>query len=129
MDKYNLTDRRGFFNLTTKYPTLNRDGQNIDLWQHAFKGAALSNAMAIEFFNNLTQNESHYGCAFLLNASVTNFFVGKIQVKDLWYLQNNNNGSVGIGPAIETLCQRYGGADSANITNIVVHCYFLLAPP
>ncbi|KAJ7746701.1 hypothetical protein B0H14DRAFT_3605680 [Mycena olivaceomarginata] len=113
MDKYNLTDCGGFFNLTTKYPTLNRDGQNIDLWEHAFKGAALSNAMAIEFFNNLTRNESH-SCLTL--------------VKDLWYLQNDNNGSMGIGPAIETLRQGYGGADT-NITNVAVHCYLLLAPP
>jgi hypothetical protein len=46
-ETYNLTDHGGFHTLTPNYPPLNRDGQNIDLGQHAYKGAVLSNFMAM----------------------------------------------------------------------------------
>ncbi|KAF8215102.1 hypothetical protein K438DRAFT_1659960 [Mycena galopus ATCC 62051] len=130
-DQFNLTDRGGFFNLTHEYPTLNRDGQQIDLWQHAYKGAVLSNAASMEFLNNLTRNASYYGRTFAVNDTATGFFPGKMQMQDLWYLRDGNNtdSSYIIGSGLTTICQGYGGADTANITNVAVHCYMLLAPP
>ncbi|KAF7348184.1 hypothetical protein MSAN_01771300 [Mycena sanguinolenta] len=120
-DKFNLTDRGGFFNLTHDFPTLNRSGQQGDLWQHAYAGAVLSNFVAMESLNNLTRNES--------------FQAGKMQVMDLWFLQGatntsaNSTAATGLGPDLHTLCQGYSAADTANITNIAVHCYLLVAPP
>ncbi|KAF7364769.1 hypothetical protein MVEN_00346800 [Mycena venus] len=128
VDKFNLTDRGGFFNLTREYPPLDRDGQNINLWQHAYKGAVLSNFMAMEFLNNLTRNESSFGRTFPLNDSQTLFPVGKMQTQNLWWLPGGD-GSGGIGPGLQTSCEGYGGADTANITNVAVHCYLLFAPP
>ncbi|KAF8215081.1 hypothetical protein K438DRAFT_1800698 [Mycena galopus ATCC 62051] len=131
IDQFNLTDRGGFFNLTDEYPTLDLDGQHIDLWQHAYKGAVLNNAMSMEFLNNLTRNASYYGRTFPLDDITTGFFLGKMQMQDLWYLRygNSTNSSDSIDSDLTTLCQGYGGADTANITNVAVHCYLLLAPP
>lgn len=61
VSSYNLTDRGGFYNLTTEYPTFNRDGQNIDLRQHAYKGGVLSNFYTMIKLGNVTRNESYAG--------------------------------------------------------------------
>ncbi|KAJ6508232.1 hypothetical protein C8R45DRAFT_1207953 [Mycena sanguinolenta] len=134
-DKFNLTDRGGFFNLTHDYPTLNRSGQQGDLWQHAYAGAVLSNFVAMESLNNLTRNESYYGRAFTFDNETAGFQAGKMQVMDLWFLQGatntsaNSTGATSLGPDLGTLCQGYSAVDTANITNIAVHCYLLVAPP
>lgn len=65
VNNYNLTDRGGFYNLTKEYPTFNRDGQNIDLRQHAYKGAVLSNLYTLMNLGNITRNESYAGSSVL----------------------------------------------------------------
>ncbi|KAJ6583878.1 hypothetical protein DFH09DRAFT_1274966 [Mycena vulgaris] len=119
VDKYSLTDRGGFFNLTHHYPSLNRDGQNIDLMQHAYKGTVLSNFDAMLSFNNMSRNESYAGKTFPMNS--TFFEAGSMQPINMDYLVTDAD--------IYTLCQGYGGADTANISNVAVNCGMLLAPP
>ncbi|KAJ6585513.1 hypothetical protein B0H19DRAFT_1227913 [Mycena capillaripes] len=111
--------------LTSSASTNQMDGQNINLWQHAYKGAVLSNAVAMGHFNNLTRNETYYGRTFPLNDSVTLFFAGKMQSLRLGYLDSFKD----IESDLSISCQGYGGADTANITNVGVRCYIMLAPP
>ncbi|KAJ7938300.1 hypothetical protein B0H13DRAFT_2176213 [Mycena leptocephala] len=130
VETYNLTDRGGFYNLTKEYPTLNRDGQNINLLQHAYKGAVLSNFYTMINLGNLTRNESYAGRAFPLNWTQTNFFGGKSQTIDMLYM-----GAVTLdnltttGGDLVTTCEGYGGLDNANISNAAVHCSLFLGPP
>ncbi|KAJ7925584.1 hypothetical protein B0H13DRAFT_1705846 [Mycena leptocephala] len=129
---YNLTDRGGFFNLTHVEPELYPDAHSMDLWQHAYMGAVLSNSMAMQL-NNLTRNESYYGRTFplpvesLMNAAV--FGPGTMQLAGIPYLQPGPLNSSSADENIQALCQGYGDTDTANITNIAVNCYTLLAPP
>ncbi|KAJ6585511.1 hypothetical protein B0H19DRAFT_1109875 [Mycena capillaripes] len=132
-EPFNLTDRGGFFNLTHDYPAFKWDGQNIDLWHRAYRGAVLSNFASMGFFNNLTRNESQYGRTFPLPRE-QGLSVGHMKTLRLWYLVNPTDSvadynSSGIGPDLEISCQGYGGADTANITNVGAHCSILLAPP
>jgi len=130
--EFNLTDRGGFANLTRDYPGLNRDGQHIDIYQHAYKGAALSNALAMERLNT-TLNESYIGRAFPLvfgNSSI--YPVGEVGHFDLGYLDRN----IDIDPKTTSdsstariLCSGFGGRDTANITNVSVTCSIFLGPP
>ncbi|KAJ7213995.1 hypothetical protein GGX14DRAFT_542282 [Mycena pura] len=131
IEVYNITDRGGFFNLTHDEPPLDRDGQNIDVLQHAYKGTVLSNFYAMDSFKNLTRNESYYGRTFLTNESLTNIIAGTFQLHDLLYLWSGSaNFTFGSdAPDLRTLCQGYGGADSANISNVAVTCNLLIAPP
>ncbi|KAJ7201113.1 hypothetical protein GGX14DRAFT_544817 [Mycena pura] len=127
---YNITDRGGFFNLTSHYPSLDRDGQNINVLQHAYKGAVLSNFFAMESFNNLTRNESFYGRTFPTNESLTGLSVGTLQLHDLLYLWSGSSDfDSDDRPDLKTSCQGYGGADSANISNVAVTCNLLITPP
>ncbi|KAJ7105087.1 hypothetical protein C8R43DRAFT_906822 [Mycena crocata] len=128
VERYNLTDRGGFFNLTADYPLLNRDGQNIIPKEHAYKGAVLSNFDAMISLNNLTRNESYSGRKFPMNLTTSPFNAGHMLTNlDLQYL----GGSPGALSKMESrlLCQGYGGADTANISNVAVHCSMLLGPP
>ncbi|KAJ7490563.1 hypothetical protein FB451DRAFT_1220385 [Mycena latifolia] len=130
VEVYNLTDRGGFFNLTDEIPTYKLDGQNIDIIQHAFKGAVLSNFYAMQPFNNLTRNESYYGRTFQTNYNATGFFGGKMKLLDLLYQYGNGTRSLTVAPPdLRTMCEGYGGLDAANISNVGVHCNLLLAPP
>ncbi|KAF9439445.1 hypothetical protein P691DRAFT_837116, partial [Macrolepiota fuliginosa MF-IS2] len=54
----NITDHGGFFNLTHKNPTPNRDGQHVDLMQHAYVGAVLSNRYAMLALNITRRSSS-----------------------------------------------------------------------
>ena len=128
--KFNLTDRGGFTNLTRDYPGLNRDGQHIDIHQHAYKGAALSNAFAMKQLNT-TRNESYIGRAFPLgygNSSI--YSVGKLGHFDLGYLDVNYSlNADSDSSTARTLCRGFGGQDTANITNVSVTCSTFLGPP
>ncbi|KAJ7606555.1 hypothetical protein DFH06DRAFT_1251006 [Mycena polygramma] len=128
IETYTLTDRGGFFNLTTEYPPLNRDGQSVDLFQHAYKGAVLSNAMAMTYLSNLTRNETYNGRTFPLNNSATGFSAGTMQALRLGYLQSLADLAKVDALDPEVACEGYGGQDTANISNVAVHCYMLLAP-
>ncbi|KAJ7226316.1 hypothetical protein C8J57DRAFT_1585905 [Mycena rebaudengoi] len=125
---YNLTDRGGFFDLTRDYPELNRNGQQLDLWQHAWKGVVLSNFFSMQALNNLTRNESYSGRSFALNSSQTNIMAaGKMQTVPLPVVQDPSN--LDVGADLTTSCRGYGGTDTANITNVGVSCRMFLAPP
>ncbi|KIJ28520.1 hypothetical protein M422DRAFT_189643 [Sphaerobolus stellatus SS14] len=121
---FNLTDRGGFVNLTRDYPQLNRDGQIINLYEHAYKGAVLSIDGTLQSFNNMTRNESYIGKAFTLNHSDILFQVGKAQSIGNVILSNDT-----IFEDQEVSCSGFGGADTANITNVSVHCGIFIGPP
>ncbi|KAJ7226321.1 hypothetical protein C8J57DRAFT_206099 [Mycena rebaudengoi] len=130
----NLTDRGGFSGLTHEYPELNRDGQKLDIWQHAWKGVVLSNFFSMPALNNLTRNESYSGRTFALNSSRSHMHPGKMQTVSMPFLEIdpfNLDGDPDGDPDgdQEVQCQGYGGADTANITNVGVHCRMFLAPP
>jgi hypothetical protein len=78
----NLTDRGGFVDLSHNYPTLNRSGQHISIYEHAYKGATLSNMYAMLSFNLTARNESYIGRTFPLDTHAS-FSAGYFQ-----YLRN-----------------------------------------
>jgi hypothetical protein len=129
-ETYNLTDHGGFYDLTPNYPSLNRDGQNIDLSQHAYKGAVLSNFIAMLYLNT-TRESSFEGKDYTIrdNVSSGSFLsgvtIGHITPLPLSYL----NGSMEIGSETSIACQGFGLADNANISNVHVSCGALLGPP
>jgi hypothetical protein len=130
---YNLTDRGGFVNLTHDYPLSSQNGQNINLYEHAYKGAVLSNFYTMRSFNNMTQNESYIGKA--LSSHSVWPAVGKMQSMTLATFLNPNvtremdptlyNATDGVAVS----CMGYGAKDIANATNVSVHCSLMLGPP
>ncbi|KAJ7115566.1 hypothetical protein C8R43DRAFT_1038842 [Mycena crocata] len=127
---YNITDHGGFYNLTTEYPDLSRDGQNISLHQHAWKGAVLSNFYSMLSLNNMTRNQSWEGRSFPINATTTTFSAGKSQPVSFLFLGNIPSGNDTItSNDLKISCEGYGGADTANISNVAVHCGMFLGPP
>ncbi|KAJ7802236.1 hypothetical protein B0H14DRAFT_2893225 [Mycena olivaceomarginata] len=116
------------YNLTKEYPTFDRDGQNIDLRQHAYKGAVLSNFYTLINLGNVTRNESYAG-TFPLNFTKTEFFGGQTQPINMLYMGavDVDNTTVSGGDLI-TVCEGYGGMDTANISNVAVHCNMFLGP-
>ncbi|KAF7326948.1 hypothetical protein MVEN_02588900 [Mycena venus] len=130
VNNYNLVDHGGFYNLTTEYPTLNRDGQNLDLQQHAYKGAVLSNFYTMFNLGNITRKQSYSGRLFPINFTQTNFFGGQTQTINMLYMGAVTTDNVTItGGDLATSCEGYGGLDSANISNVAVHCSMFLGPP
>ncbi|KAF9468272.1 hypothetical protein BDZ94DRAFT_1304553 [Collybia nuda] len=121
-DQFNLTDRGGFSNLTTVYPEMSLDGQNIDLHQHAYKGAVLSNFYTMMGFNNMTRNQSYVGKDFPLNRTSTFFRVGDMSTISLKFLSNTTTGGLDVS------CKGFGGADNANISNVAVQCGMFASP-
>jgi hypothetical protein len=133
---YNLTDRGGLVNLTTEYPTFSRDGQHTDIREHAFKAAVLSNLDVLRFFN-ITRNQSYVGRTFPMNFTQTNVIAGTLQPISLGAIAQadslnasvaNKTGAI-TGLDLNILCEGYGGQDTANLTNIGMHCGMLLGPP
>lgn len=124
---FNITDHGGFVNLTRVPPSLNRDGQHIDLFQHAYKGAVYSNLFAMEALN-ATRDSSFIGAPHPLNMSSLSFSIsgidiGQMSVLPISYL-NSTAASTG-----DIICQGYGGQDTANVTNVHVACGIFLGPP
>ncbi|TFK31090.1 hypothetical protein BDQ12DRAFT_760118, partial [Crucibulum laeve] len=121
----NLTDAGGFVNLTTEYPPLSRDGQHIDLHQHAYKGAVLSNLYSMRSFNNMSRNESFMGRAFPLrtNSDIT-IQLGRMNTMDLKFLRNASVEDA----TLDVTCQGMSKWDTANITNVGVQCGMFLGP-
>lgn len=130
VDYYNLTDRGGFVDLTTVYPTFSRDGQHINIRAHAYKAAVLTNFNAMRTLNVTHGNDSYIGRVFTLNNTQTDFFAGLLQPLALttWDHLSGANTS-GLMIDLDTSCSGYGGLDTANITNVSVHCSLLLGPP
>ena len=120
----NLIDRGGFVDLPYNYPTLNLSGQHISIYEHAYKGAVLSNMFAMLSFNLTASNESYIGRTFPLDTQAS-FTAGYFQYLGMGYLRNTTfNGS-----NTDISCKGYGGGDAANITNVGVHCGMVLGPP
>lgn len=126
VNDFNLTDRGGFVNLTTQYPTYSRDGQNIDLYAHAYKGSVLTNWQAMLYRNLTTRNASYVGRTFPMNVSTSAVRPGTLQ--KLSPISLNPNGSPS-NISTNVLCAGYGGLDESNITNVGVTCGLLLGPP
>jgi hypothetical protein len=129
VEQFNITDHGGFYNLThDPPPPLNRDGQNIDLREHAYKGAAYSNMFAMLFLNT-TRNTSFEGSTYPLtpgnfnSTGLSGFDLQKISVLPLSYLNDSEASTTNI------ICRGFGGGDSANITNVHVDCGIFLGPP
>jgi hypothetical protein len=127
INNFNLTDHGGFVNLSPDPPPpLDLDGQNIDLYQHAYKGAAWSDDYAMVFLN-ATRQSSSIGASYPLSGipdiSLSSSGLGNINVVPISYL----NSSVLANASI--ICQGYGGQDTANITNVHVSCGVFLGPP
>ncbi|KAF9469435.1 hypothetical protein BDZ94DRAFT_1303903 [Collybia nuda] len=121
--QFNLTDRGGFVNLTTVFPEYSPDGQKINLYAHAYKGAVLGNRLTMMALNNLTRNESFIGREYPLSRSTTSGVVnpGVVSTVGVQFLGNaSTDGNV--------LCQGFGGADIANITNVSVRCGGIVGP-
>jgi len=122
---YNVTDRGGIFNLTTQYPEYSRDGQDIDIYAHAYKGAVLQNFYFMVAMNLTARNQSYNGRAFDLNTS--GVIPGTFQYLDISsFIQTTD---VNISTDIQIGCEGFGGTDTANVTNVSVHCALLLGPP
>jgi hypothetical protein len=135
IDTYNLTDQGGLVNLTTDYPTFSRDGQHTDIGAHAYKAAVLSNFDVLRSLN-ITRNESYIGRTFLLNSTqaiiagtMQHLSLGVIGQADSLNTSAANATGIISGSSLDISCQGYGGTDTANITNIGVHCGMLLGPP
>jgi hypothetical protein len=136
IETYNLTDRGGLVNLTTKYPTFSLDGQHTDIRAHAYKAAVLSNFDVLRSFN-ITANQSYVGRTFPLNFTQTNVIAGTLQHLSLGAMGQADSFNASVANKTDTisgsdlgvLCEGYGGQDTANITNIGVHCGMLLGPP
>jgi hypothetical protein len=124
---FNITDRGGFFNLTPDYPSFIPDGQNVNLGWHAYRGAVLSNFFTMESFN-VTRNESYSGRTFPTTSTETLFTAGSMKMHDLLYV-SDRKGTNDTIPDIQVSCIGYGGLDTANISNVAVHCDLMLAPP
>ncbi|KAF7373474.1 hypothetical protein MSAN_00557100 [Mycena sanguinolenta] len=130
VDSYNLVDHGGFYNLPRDDPTLDGEGQNINLQQHAYKGAVLSNFLTMSNLNLTARNESYEGKTFPLTYNQTTFFGGQTQTLNMLYMGpvNTDNLTANEGDLL-VLCQNYGGGDAANISTVAVHCSGFLGPP
>ncbi|KXN86514.1 hypothetical protein AN958_09986 [Leucoagaricus sp. SymC.cos] len=129
IDEFNVTDRGGFVNLSKEPPSLNRDGQQIDLFQHAYKGAGYSDLFAMLFLNTSRQS-SYVGASYPVNSSTFTYLsgngiLGSMTSLPISYL--NSSGETVAGAS--TSCEGYGGVDTANITNVHVSCAVFLGPP
>ncbi|EKM76716.1 hypothetical protein AGABI1DRAFT_108577 [Agaricus bisporus var. burnettii JB137-S8] len=129
-ETYNLTDHGGFYNLTPDYPPLSRDGQHINLSQHAYKGAALSNFIAMLYLN--TSRESSFeGKNYTIvddltsGSTLSGVTIGRITPLPLSYL----NGTMESDSMTSTACQGFGQSDVANKSNVHVSCGAFLGPP
>ncbi len=126
INEFNITDQGGFINLTHEPPPLNRDGQHIDLIQHAYKGAAYSNLFAMLYLN-ATREASFVGAPYPINSSTGAYLsgsnLGKTNTIPLSYLNITAASSASIS------CKGLGGIDTANITNVHVDCGVFLGPP
>ncbi|EKM76725.1 hypothetical protein AGABI1DRAFT_108582 [Agaricus bisporus var. burnettii JB137-S8] len=124
-DEFNITDHGGFYNLTREPPSFDYDGQNINLRQHAYKGAVYSNEFAMLFLN-ATRNSSSEGTTYPLRddldmPGLSRSDLQKISVLPLSYLNDTES--------IDISCRGFENADTANITNVHVHCGSFLGPP
>ncbi|KAF8886340.1 hypothetical protein BD779DRAFT_1786575 [Infundibulicybe gibba] len=135
VDRVNLTDRGGFVHLTQDYPTISRNGQNGNLYDHAFRGAALSNNFTMVSLN-LTREQSYVGRSFplklnLSSFSAVRFAAGKMGPIDLDYMSNGTASSsiVSLGFNLHLLCAGYGGGDKPNITTTGIHCGMFAGTP
>jgi hypothetical protein len=130
IEQFNITDHGGFYKLThDPPPPLNRNGQDIDLREHAYKGAAYSNLFAMLFLNT-TRETSFEGASYPLTpghnfngSGITTFDLQKISHIPLSYLNSSETSSTSI------VCRGFGGGDTANITNVHVDCGIFLGPP
>lgn len=125
-NQLSLVDRGGFVNLTTEYPTFSRNGQDIDIYAHAYKSAVLTNFGLMRSYNVTARNQSSIGKSFPINSTQATFSVGTMQYLRVDEFAIPTNISTA---DLQTLCQGYGGADNANITNVGVHCGLLLGTP
>lgn len=120
---YNITDHGGFYGLPHSLPSLNLAGQNIDLVQHAYLGAVLSNTFAMKALN-ATVNSTFEGKAYPappMGGLVRN--LGKFMSIPLSYL----NGTA--DDIATTTCRGYGYDDSESANSVQVSCGGFLGPP
>lgn len=134
VDFYNLTDQGGFINLTTLYPTFSHDGQHINVHANSYKAAVLTNFNSMRSLNITYCNNSYIGRAFSINnMSEANplwqapFTAGSLKPLALNTWDGTNTSSLMID--LDTSCSGYGSLDTANITNVGVHCSLLLGLP
>ncbi|KAJ6463358.1 hypothetical protein C8R45DRAFT_1025425 [Mycena sanguinolenta] len=129
INNYNLVDHGAFYDIPGTFPTFDRNGQNLDLKAHANKGAVMSNFYTMIKLGILP-TDSYEGRAFPLNWTQTNFFAGSTQSINMLYLGTTVfDGFTATGGDIQTECTGYGGQDTANITNVAIHCSMFLGPP
>ena len=136
IDNYNLTDRGGLVNLTTKYPTFSRDGQHTNMHDHVFKAAVLSNFDMLCSFN-IIRNQSYIGRTFPMDFTQTNVIAGTLQHISLGAIGQadslnasfTNKTGIITDSDLSTMCEGYSGQDTANLSNIGMHCGMLLDPP
>jgi hypothetical protein len=130
IETFNVTDRGGLYNFTSQYPEYSRDGQNIDLQAHAYKGAVIHNLYFMLTWG-ITPNKSYDGRAFPLNESFV--IPGILQYLGSGSLLNSTfnvtANATDYASEIDISCQGYGGQDNVNTTNVSVHCSLLLGPP
>ncbi|KAF9444303.1 hypothetical protein P691DRAFT_796657 [Macrolepiota fuliginosa MF-IS2] len=130
-ESINISDYGGFVDLAPTDPIINDNGQDVDLIQHAYKGAVLSNAYTMPALN-ATRQSSFVGASYPLadrhQGNVTYFNTVGAQVDTvnpipISYFNYNTTQS------ISDSCKGYGSSATANITNVNVECGIFLGPP
>lgn len=144
VEEFNLTDRGGFVNIPAEYPTMSSDGQNINLYEHAYTAAILSNVYAMQGVNTTT-NDSNIGKGYVLDSN--GFEAGFMHAMGVKYISSPHhttpNRTIDTSSQYKfmtfdspdvtfdsshTWCRGFGGTDNANISNVSVHCGVFAGP-
>ncbi|KAF5357143.1 hypothetical protein D9756_006457 [Leucocoprinus leucothites] len=126
---FNFTDRGGFYGLIDNDPPLAKGGQDLDLYEHAYRGAVWSNAYAM-FALNATRESSFDGKIYTVRKNDTSlpilfsdYKIGKASDIPLVYF----NETAQMEAVLR--CQTVSSQDIANITNVHIACGAFLGPP
>jgi hypothetical protein len=129
VDSFNITDRGGIYQITNAIPPITGLGQDIDLYEHAYRGAVESNAETMIFLN-VTRESSFDGRTFTFQNSsfipigaLSTTVVGTAAALPLSYL----NGTV--DPIVVIQCQGVNVTSPADISSVQVVCGAFLGPP
>ncbi|KIJ23943.1 hypothetical protein M422DRAFT_195330, partial [Sphaerobolus stellatus SS14] len=124
---YNMTDRGGFANPPIQYPPYGQEGQDLNLYEHAYKATVLSNNGTLRALNT-SRSATFVGNTFQLNASIValgSAELGKVATLPLTYLSLDTDLLVN-----ETLlCANFGGGDTASIATPSMQCGIFMGPP
>jgi hypothetical protein len=132
---FNLTDRGGFYNLSVAEPTPGRQGQDLDLYQLAYNGAAWSDDFNMAALN-ITRETSFNGNTFLRttevgNSTFTPINIGATTALPQFAFMNSSidSATANLQLTAQSHCQGFDINTSANISTVQVACGVFLGPP